>query len=272
MPPVPIDPTGPPLGPPCKSVTVTVISCETKNPIHNFNAFDKNGSQIFHNDPTNNYFAILCGLPGYKVSVGAPGFVLKEHLLTSQEVQNQFAEVCLVPEPPKPTTNPYPCAVEVVLTDADQTKGAAKGVLHLYRQLRDHIASTPLGKQWVLRYYEDAVQSSIHKALRADRQLGWELLVLLVEVQPLITSLLRSSDLGSYHHHEPVLDEALSERIVAFGEKLNMATEGAITGEMETIKALLQEGPGHTSSELFLLLQSATVHSERTKPKRARQR
>jgi hypothetical protein len=242
----------------CNSITVSVVRCDNKDPIHIFNVSDMNGFIGTHNIATDNIFIFPYKCPGYKFTVGAVGYIATEYTLTGQELDAQFAEVCLKLDTTITDPHPPSCPFSAVLVGEGQPEGAAKGALDLYRLIRDHIGSTSIGRQLVRRYYEDTVQSAIKEALNQDRQLAWDMLVLLIEIQPLIISLLQPTAFERSCRREPVLDATLAKHLMEFGDKLNQATKEAFVADLKQIKALIQQGIGHTPGELFLLLESST--------------
>ena len=77
-----------------------------------------------------------------------------------------------------------------------------------------------------------------------------QMLVLLIEVQPFVDSII-----SPVPFNIPALDQALADQILAFGERLNQAVEGVLDTELKLINEIIPKAVGHTASEIFLLLE-----------------
>lgn len=245
----PYDPSKTPL--PCwfgKDVIVKVVRCDNNNPIYLFNVSDTSGFKYSNQNLTENAFVITCALQGFKFAVGANNYQRKDHILTGQEVAAQFVEICLDAETP-PESKPQSCPVKTVLVGNAADEGTATNVLKSYRRFRDEIASTSIGRALVNRYYEDAVKTSVDNALLQNKDLALQLLVLLVETQPFVDSII-----SPVPYSAPTLDQALADQILAFGEWLNRETGGVLDAELKLLNELIPKAVGRTAAEIFLLL------------------
>lgn len=250
--------TDPTPGPgPFNNVVVTVVDCADHTPIILFSVSFP-GTTVFvpYNNGTNR-FVILNALPGQLYRVASNGYDSKESTLTAQEVKDGFAEICLDFRPPT-TPPPKPCIVaSAVLGTQEGDEGSSAAVLSMYRRVRDEIALTARGRDLVARYYDERVSTAGLHALEVDDALARDVLGLLVEITPHVSSLFAHDDFmirpfGSVK--SPVFSEEIAAHALSIVDRFRAASGLTVAEELDALAGILRNAVGKTSGEILMML------------------
>jgi hypothetical protein len=245
--------------PPFANIVISVVRCADGSALTNFFFKNLTTGKVTPGAINSNLFALFNAFPGFMFEISRVGYNATQHKLSSQEVADKFAEVCLAeaPPPPPPPGGPI-CVLASAALGVEREEGAASGVLALYRTIREAILTANRGRRLVERYYSEEVSRAGISALETDPDLRRDFLIFLLELTPFLSEFAdtrgRAEALVS---SEVRFNPNVTRHGVEILQRFAQAAGGVLDNEVAEATEILEFAAGKLAGEILSYLDAS---------------